>query len=381
MNKTRKIRGGRKYGQGMKGITIDLCNHKQRDQDNFCRKLKVEDIVQFVLYVKPTINSNILRHRALLPQETADFFDFINHDASIKNYIVKEFYNPFDKKGDFQHEIHGFENVSQILSKDENAVGMPYQGKFVVGFSIQEKSTLSTMLQNGMQNVLKNNVFDMLKKMPTSRSPPVQYFVINRRCEQPISFSFLNKMDEQLFKQFVIDILKILVKLNKNGIVHEDIKPDNMMYCNGKFILIDWELSRKYTRNWFQDRNLTIPWPVFYLSKFGSAMWKAIYQPLKLVVISVFGCADKEDATKCTYIEESLEYYTRLIDELGESKMKNKVKVTMDQYTFGLVLYGILQHNPTLQKCKKYNSYLEFVKEIYRFDTPQKALKKFMPLL
>jgi serine/threonine protein kinase len=380
MNKTRKIRGGRKYGQGMKGITIDLCNRKQTDQDNFCRKIRVDNIAQIVLYVKPTIHSNIVRHRTLLPREIVDFFDFINHDTSIKNYIVKEFYNPFDKKGDFQHEIHGFENVSQILSKDENAVGMPYQNKFVVGFSIQEKSTVASMVKNEMDILLGNNMVIPFKPS-SSVSPPLQYFVINRRCEQPISFSFLNKMDEQLFKQFVVDILKILVKLNKNGIVHQDIKPDNMMYCNGKFILIDWELSRKYTRNWFQDRNLTVPWPIFYLSKFGPIVWKAIFQPLKGIIMSVFGSADREDANKSTYIEESLEYYTHLLDTIGESKMKNKVKATMDQYTFGLVLYGVLQHNSALQKCKKYNLYLEFVKEIYRFDTPQKALKKFMTLL
>ena len=386
MNKTRRTKGGRKYGQGMKGHTIDLCNHTQRDEENFCRKIKVENIANLVLYMKSSTNTKIVKHRTLFPEEIVAFFDFINHDPSIKKYIVKEFYNVFDKKTDFQNEIHGYENVAQILSNDENAVGMPYQGEFVVGFSIQEKSTIGSILHTGVENILKNNVFDILRSLPLkpsvlSSQPNPQYFVINRRCNQSLSFSFLNKMNEQIFKQFVVDILKILVKLNKNGIVHEDIKPDNMMYCNGNFILIDWEMSRKYTRNWFKKRNIIVPWPIFYLSKFGSSVWKTIFQPIKMVIMSTFASSDREDPNKSTYIDESVEYYTHLVETIGESKTKKKVKATMDQYSFGLVLYGILQHNPTLHLCKKYNSYLEFVKEIYRFDTPQKALRKFMSLL
>lgn len=380
-NNTRKIKGGRKYGQGMKGYTIDLCNHNKRDEEDLCSKLNVENIGHLVLYFKSSTKSNLVKHISLEQEEILAFFDFINNDPSVKKYIVKEFYHPVDKKTDFQNEIRGFENVSQILSKEENAIGMPYKNYFLVGFSIQEKPTIETALENGMQHLLKNNIIDTLKLLPKSSSPPPQYFVINRRCEQPITFPFMHNMDEKMFTQFVVDILKILVKLNKKGIVHEDIKSDNIMYCNGKFILIDWEMSKKYTRNWFQKRNLTVPWPIFYLSKFGSKLWKTIFQPMKTIIMFKFQSRDKDDPNKSTYIDESVEYYTHLIDTIGESKMKQKVKATLDQYSFGLILYGILQNNTTLQKCKKYNSYVEFVKEIYRFDTPQKALRKFMSLL
>jgi len=365
--------GGRRYGQGMKGMTIDFCNHNETDEDNFCRKIKVENIHKIVLYVKDPTNS-ALKQMTLTHDETSDFFDFINKDSSVQKYIVKEFYNPIQPQQDFKNELRGYENISQILSSNENAVGMKYQSHFIIGFSLEEKPTQLSILQTEINNVLENNLF----KIPEMQSN-FQYFVINRRCEQPLSFDYLNKMDARTFEQFVLDILRILVKLNENNMIHSDIKPDNMMYCNGRFILIDWELSRKYTQSFFEKATL-VPWPVLYILQFGK-IWRTIFSILYNHYLTIFQAGDTNQPNVSSYFEKSIEYYTSMFAKLGRIKSKERVRQTMDQYNFGLVLYGILQHNRILQSSPKYASYLDFVNRIYKFENPQKAVRAFKTLV
>jgi serine/threonine protein kinase len=374
--KTHGKKGGNRYGQGMKGFTIDLCNHKKRDQQNFCRQIKLENIQSVVLYLQDqTKKPNDLKTRILTPTETKDFFDFINHDTASEKYIVKDFYNPIGNKTDFENEIKGFRHISNILASEENAVGMPYHTDFVVGFSIEEKPTAFTLLENEMTYLLENNVF----KNPIQTSK--QYFVINRRCEQLLTFPFLNALTPQKFQQFVVDILHILVKLNRNNMVHADIKHDNMMFCNGRFILIDWELSQKYTKNWFQKPGLLPAWPMFYMLKFGKMAGKTMYSTIKSMFIHMFQAEDHIKPNESTYVETSLYYYYSLFEKMSASHIEEKVKSTFDLYHFGLVLYGVLQHNPILQSSPKYTRYLDFVNQIYRFKNPQTALRKFMSII
>jgi serine/threonine protein kinase len=121
-----------------------------------------------------------------------------------KNYVVKEFLDPsfpmklqgYTKKTYLLRELNGFKH---ILSTN-TIIGVPYQKTILYGFEI----------------ITPNE----------SRC-----FVINRKCKETISESKLTSMKLAEWKQFVINILSELVKIQKINLAHGDIKLDNIMKC------------------------------------------------------------------------------------------------------------------------------------------------------
>jgi serine/threonine protein kinase len=306
------------------------------------------------------------------PEEILAFIDFIQLPNS-KNYVVKEFYNYKLKDSDFHNEMNSYETISKIISKKENLVGMPYQDSILIGFEIQYKMTIRQEINNEFYTLLQNNPFfgisDFIHEKVNKR-----VFVINRKCQTTMNTKVVQQFSVGTFKKFVTDILQMIIKLNEINVAHGDIKLDNIMLCDGNYRLIDWEQSRKLNYNELKLDFLKMgSCPVYYMIKFGDS-WEYVHTISIPIVIKMTGCNDRHSKTTSQYILDGIEYYKDIFENMPEDAAFEKVKHGLDVYSFGLILYGILEHNPRLQHHTKYH---EFVNQIYRYENPKKALADF----
>jgi hypothetical protein len=272
--------------------------------------------------------------------------------------------------------MDSYETISKIISKKENLVGMPYHKSILIGFEIQYKATIRQEINNGFYTLLQNNPFfgisDFIHEKINKRM-----FVINRKCQTTMNAKVVRQFSVGTFKKFVTDILQMIIKLNEINVAHGDIKLDNIMLCDSNYRLIDWEQSRKLN---YRDLKLDLlkmgSCPVYYMIKFGSS-WEYIHTISIPILIKKTGCNDRDSKTSSQYILDGIEYYRDIFEKIPEDAAFEKVKHGLDLYSFGLILYGILQHNPRLQNDAKYR---EFVNQIYRYENPKKALADFQSI-
>ena len=371
------LKGGRKYGTGFKGSVMDLCNYKKHDAFNLCKQLKKNEINNITIYVKKEkkqIEKFILETESYIEK----FIDFIKSPAT-KNYVVKEFYNYKIKDIDFQNEIQSYETISNIITEKENIIGIQYDSKILIGFEIQYKESVPQIITNELYSLLQNNPFDGISDFIHEKINK-RLFVINRKCQKTLNTKYVNTISVSTFKKFVIEILDMIIKLNEINIAHGDIKLDNIMICNNKFSLIDWEQSRKL--NYYDLKvNLSMgSCPVYYIIKFGY-LWESIHAIAIPFIINVTNCNDRDSKISSQYIFNGLKYYKEIFQSNPHDVAFEKVKNSLDLYSFGLILYGILEHNKNIQNDSKYNLYQEFVNKIYKYENPIEALIDFQSII
>jgi serine/threonine protein kinase len=370
-------KGGRRFGSGFKGTVMDLCNYKKHDTYNLCKQLNTNNIENIKIYLKQE-NKSIQAFELNTQEEIDSFIRFIKLPQS-KKYVVKEFYNYKIKDSDFQNEMQSYETISKIITKEENLVGMPYsQNIILIGFEIHYKESIKQTFNNELYSILQNNPFEGIADFIHEKINK-RLFVINQKCQQTMKAKILNKISVGTFQKFVIEVLQTIIKLNEINVAHGDIKLDNIMICNNRYSLIDWEQSRKL--DYYNLKlNLAIgSCPVYYIIKFGS-LWESIHTVAIPFIIKVTGCNDRDSKTSSQYISNGVAYYKNIFKSIPEDAAFERVKHGLDLYSFGLVLYGILEHNQHLQHNSKYNKYREFVENIYKYENPKKALYDFQTI-
>jgi len=376
-NKNTKKKGGRKFGSGFKGEVMDLCNYKKHDAYNLCKKLNPKDIDNIKIYLKK-YNESIQPFVLNTQEEIEEFVQFIKSPQG-KKYVVKEFYNYKIKDSDFHHEMESYETISKIITEKENLVGMPYnENTLLIGFEMNYKLSIKQNIENELYGLLQNSPFDGIADFIHEKINK-RLFVINKKCQKTINAKIVNKFTVGTFQKFVIEILNTIVKLNKINVAHGDIKLDNIMICNNKFSLIDWEQSRKMDYYRLKINLAMGSCPVYYIIKFGS-LWEAVHTIAIPFIINVTGCNDHDSKTNSQYILNGVDYYKEIFNSMPETAAFERVKHGLDLYSFGLILYGILEHNAHLQHNSKYQKYREFVEKIYKYENPQKALYDFQAI-
>jgi hypothetical protein len=80
------------------------------------------------------------------------------------------------------------------------------------------------------------------------------------------------------------------------------------------------------------------------------------------------------------YIFNGVEYYKDIFENQEKDAAFEKVKHSLDLYSFGLILYGILEHNIEIQYSSKYKKYRDFVNKIYKYENPKNALVDFQSI-
>ncbi len=66
------------------------------------------------------------------------------------------------------------------------------------------------------------------------------FYIFQEKCYKTID-KIQFTQDE--FNKMINDIYESLLILQKNNFLHNDIKADNIIYCDNKYKIIDWELS------------------------------------------------------------------------------------------------------------------------------------------
>jgi hypothetical protein len=64
-----------------------------------------------------------------------------------------------------------------------------------------------------------------------------------------------------------------------------------------------------------------------------------------------------------------------------DSEMEGRTKYSLDLYSFGLILYGVLEHNTYIHYDSKYYLYQDFVNKIYKYENAKQALIDFQSII
>ena len=193
--------GGKIYGEGYKGLVEDVRCIKG-DINTLCNDIKKYKIIEIY-----SINKSFKIN-------TSEILDLIKDNTSI---IVKKFKYIYINKNFFNNELEGFKQLIKIYGEK----------------NINKYTAIKPLF-----NYKGYNIYGL--------SSGYNYYTFNELCNKTIDKI---KMDQNLFNKFIKDILKSIKILKKNKYIHYDIKPDNIMYCNNRFKLIDWELSKKNKYN------------------------------------------------------------------------------------------------------------------------------------
>ena len=183
-----------KYNSGFKGVIYD--------SKILIKELKdIDYVVLLSIDNKGRLKNNIVK--------VSHIIDMID-----KSLLVKKFINSNiiigETKDNFNNELNGYKKMIKIFGDKVYKYttireGFIYKGRKIYGINFQ------------------NN-----------------YYIFLEKCNKTIDEI---KFTQKSFDKFSKMIMKTLKIMEKNNYLHNDIKPSNIICCNGNFKLIDWELS------------------------------------------------------------------------------------------------------------------------------------------
>jgi serine/threonine protein kinase len=186
-----------------------------------------------------------------------------------------------------------------------------------------------------------------------------QFGILKRKCQYTLDrFIITNTIDKDinkiLLKSMVNEILNEIIKLQENNYVHCDIKADNIMYCDKKFKLIDWDLAvhtNEYTKeeicrnSYIGSATHTSNILELSVDKLCKKFMDRYKQSLKRLASKAikkrnigFNTNNINEFTKIHLLDDS------------RASLESLYKYHIDLYSFSVVLYEILSEdmNPLL---------------------------------
>jgi serine/threonine protein kinase len=338
------MEGGVVYGEGTKGKVMDYGTLTE-DFDSL-EHIELHHVKEVKIYVLE--EDDIIEYI-----KGSEFIDELIHLDISQNYVVKEFTIPtmairtfgHSKRTYMMREINGFRHILPVVKKHK-VVGMPYKKDTLIGFEIIMKN--------------KGLVYD---------GNISRCFVVNRKCSQTITETYVNQFTEKQFVQFVEDILKILIDIQKLDVAHGDIKLDNIMKCGNKYELIDWENNRLLEHSFIKKNKYLGLCPLYFKIAYGAA-W---YPSFKIALLKYYRETGGYDTyTHSQYATTLIEEYTKWLDKYSTEEVLEQVKYSLDLCAFGMILYGIMLRNPNIKK-----SHHKFIMNLYKMKNASIALKLF----
>jgi serine/threonine protein kinase len=335
---------GAVHGEGNKGRVIDY-GTITKDIDSL-EYTNLHDVKEIKLYI-------ITGEHVVESIKGPEFLDELLQLDNRQKYVVKEFMIPSIKDRAMGHtkhsymmrEIAGFKHVLPLV-KRHKIIGMPYKKYILVGFEIIMKE----------KGIIYDGTFS-------------RCFVINRKCSQTMSETIVNQFTEKQFVQFVFDILHILIDIQKIDIAHGDIKLDNIMKCDNKYELIDWEYNRPLEYIFLTKHRYLGLSPIYFKIVYGSS-W---YPAFKLSWMKFFKETGGYDThIHSTYMNNITTYYKQLMDNATTEEVFEMTKYSLDLCAFGMILYGIMLRNPKIKK-----SHHVFIMNVFKMDNAEMALRLF----
>jgi serine/threonine protein kinase len=324
--------GGIVHGIGMKGRVIDYGG----DDLESLQQIKVEHVESISIY--------ILQHNKIIEQQlNPELLPSLIKQDTKKQYVVKEFMNPpiyskaigLTKRSYLLRELAGFQHIIPLFKK-HNIIGMPYHSTILFGIEI-------FMKEIGV-------VYDGVKS---------RCFVINKKCKETLTNI---NVTEATFLRLTKDILLELNELKKINIAHGDIKLDNIMKCGKSYELIDWENSRELDYAFLKQRRFLGLSPMYFKILYGNA-W---YPSFSVALLKYY----REVGGHSEYANQMISHFSELFKMHSTEDVFELVKYQLDVATFGMLLHGIIEKNPKLEKYK------ERVMQFYHLDAPS-ALRLF----
>ena len=338
--------GGVVHGVGMKGKVIDY-GAKETDMYSL-EHIKFENVDHVDLYV--LINNTIQKET----KDASILYDIIHHDKERK-YVVKEFMEPsivmkargMTKHAYMMREIDGFSHILPLFKK-HNITGIKYRNTTLFGIEIFMKQV--------------GQFYD---------SKVSRCFVINRKCQETMTMKKVDLLKPNQFIAFVKHILSELADLQQLNLAHGDIKLDNIMKCNEKYELIDWENSRMLNYEYLVKQRYLGLSPMYFKILYGSA-WYPAFSTALLKYYQETGGYDTY--TSSEYANTVVSHYSDLFSKHSTEEVFEKVKYELDLTAFGFILYGIMIRNPMLKK------YDFFIMNLFKMKNARNALHTFSKL-
>jgi len=199
-------KGGKILNRGYKGAVMDIYNDNNNDTITVYMELKndVSNVITLVGLNKQ-IEIDINKNKDWLLKKLKNQ----NGKILAKKFMSASILFGSNNKN-FNNELEGYRNIIRIFGKD-----------------VDKYTTVKSIFSYN-NTPIYGLIFND------------NYYIFVERC-----FSTLNeiKFTQELFDKCYNDIIETLNILNKYNYVHNDIKPDNIIYCNNRFKLIDWESS------------------------------------------------------------------------------------------------------------------------------------------
>lgn len=196
-------KGGKIINRGYTGIVMELFNN---DDDNTLyndlKKTKPKDLTLIGIDGRikiPVKDMDLVLKLIRLNSNTTLAKKF--------SYIIPLF-NTDEKR--FNNELHGYKQLISMFGKDI--------------------SKYTTIKKGFKYN--KKDIYGILFNKT--------YYIFVEKCYKTIDNI---KFTQKSLNKCVSDIMEVLDILKKNNYIHNDIKPDNIIFCNKRFKLIDWESS------------------------------------------------------------------------------------------------------------------------------------------
>jgi serine/threonine protein kinase len=190
-----KQEGGKKIGQGSHGTAYDvICDNSNESLCYFIDSKKVKKIFIY---------------------DNNKFFGIANQDEFIK--MLKQSTNKiakiFNSKKDFLNEIDENLKIKEIYKNNPDYI------------------TLNP--------IFNFNKIDIYNSIIEYQNDEIHHIIYSTKC--------MGKNMKVDLTKFIIDILESIVILQKADYMHNDIKLDNIVYCDDKYKLIDWGAANKYS--------------------------------------------------------------------------------------------------------------------------------------
>ncbi len=218
-------KGGRIFNHGYKGIVMSVYNDSRRDKKTLYKEIDEnrENGIELI-----GINDK-KRIKVVGDDEIKKILEMIKDSGNRGDILVKKFVYAGlldTNENNFKNEMRGYLQLFKIFGKDLEKyttikAGFVYKGLKIYGI------------------ICKDN-----------------YYIFLEKCNKTIEEI---KFDNRLFNKMVMEIKDVLKVLDDNKYIHNDIKPDNIIYCERvkRFKLVDWDLSTSFL-NKINDKNITI---------------------------------------------------------------------------------------------------------------------------
>jgi len=172
-----------------------------------------------------------------------------------------------------------------------------------------------------------------------------ELYVLNTRCSKTLSKQFKTITIDELTK-CITDILDVLVKLDNNKYVHGDLKPDNIMLCNSKYMLVDWELSTSHEElknRIFERKDYNVG-----ARAYSSPLLHYITYGRQLNIIAMFSLL--QEGFKAKSFDQELDRINDKISQIIQNGYGDQIRLfdyyksTFDLFNLGIVILKALAH-------------------------------------